>query len=71
MKLPSIKIDAIDHFHAGAIVRVRRILRGLSLRKLAKAMDISAMFLSDLERGKRNWNQERFDKAIKHTTKPK
>jgi hypothetical protein len=41
----------------------------ISLRALAKAMDISAMYLSDLENGKRHWNKVLLDKWI-YSLKP-
>jgi predicted transcriptional regulator len=37
----------------GKTLRFERILRNLSLRELARRVNISAMFLSDLEQGKR------------------
>lgn len=42
----------------GESYRNRRELNGHSLRTVAKRAGISAMYLSDLERGRRNWNPE-------------
>lgn len=39
----------------GQLARKARETRGLSLREMAIKMKISAPFLSDLERGNRNW----------------
>lgn len=51
----------------GLFAREIREKTGKSLRSVAKAMGISAMFLSDLERGNRNWcaaHVEKWRKAI-------
>ena len=42
----------------GAAYRSTRIKRGLSLREVARRMNISAMYLCDLERGRRAWHDE-------------
>lgn len=42
----------------GEFARECREKTGLSLRKLAKRMGVSAPFLSDLERGNRTWSDE-------------
>jgi len=52
----------IDHFRTGQKMKLLRMSKKLSLRKLAKKMKISAPYLSDLERGKRNWNKDRIKK---------
>lgn len=49
--------------------KLRRVREeaGLSLREVARRMDISAPFLSDLERGNRLWNLQKietFERAI-------
>lgn len=52
-------------------LRALREASGLSLRKVARRMGISAPYLSDLERGNRHLNPEilqRFQKAIKNPT---
>ena len=43
----------------GGEMRAQREAEGITLREMAKRMKISAMFLSDMERGKRNWSGER------------
>ena len=50
----------------GAMARLHRAARKLSLRETAIKMGISAAYLSDLETGKRNWTEEtvrKFNKA--------
>lgn len=58
----------IDHRATGAAVRRKRKLVGLSLRELARQIKVSAPFLSDLERGNRNWNEERLAQVEKVLT---
>lgn len=67
MKLPRIRVveDRINHDAAGEKIRQLRLSKKMSLRSLAKKMNMSAPFLSDLERGNRNWSEERFDLAVK------
>jgi predicted transcriptional regulator len=60
MKLPTRNTTQISHAEAGELIRKFRKCRKVSLRSLATALDISAPFLSDLERGRRNWTSERF-----------
>lgn len=52
----------IDHVATGNDVRGERESRGKSLRLVAREVGISAPYLSDLERGRRNWTEELFDK---------
>ena len=52
---PTITSETVDHQAAGAAVRQQRIARGISLRAFARVMEISPSYLSDLERGRRNW----------------
>lgn len=49
------------------ILAAKRIAKKLTLKDLAAKMGISFQYLSDLERGTRNWNAEllrAFNKAI-------
>jgi transcriptional regulator with XRE-family HTH domain len=46
----------INHVATGKQARKVRTSHKISLREIARRMDISAPFLSDLERGRRNWN---------------
>lgn len=57
----------IDPAGVGLIMRKSRIKANVSLRDMAKRMDISAPYLSDLELGRRDWTEEKialFKKAL-------
>lgn len=65
-------LTTIDHAATGATARKERVAAGISLRNMADAMGLSAPYLSDLERGKRNWSavmHARWDLAIRKATK--
>lgn len=64
IELPTNKTTEINHAEAGKRVRALREKSGVSLRQLARDMKLSAPFLSDLERGRRNWSVENFKKAV-------
>lgn len=51
----------------GAKLREYRISVKVSIRTLAKSMDVSAVYISDLERGKRSWSESLIRKHIEHT----
>ena len=51
-------IRVVDHEATGADWRRHREQAGVSLRDLAQTMGVSAPYLSDLERGRRNWSDE-------------
>ena len=58
----------VDHAATGEGFRQQSIKRGLSLRQLSRRMKLSAAYLSDLERGRRNWDAElvvNFAKSLK------
>jgi transcriptional regulator with XRE-family HTH domain len=68
MKLQTQQVEQIDNVATGAMARAKRIKSGKSLRKVATALGFTASFLSDLERGRRNWNADllsRFERAVK------
>jgi transcriptional regulator with XRE-family HTH domain len=53
-------------------LRAERVASGESLNCVASRMKISAPYLSDLERGRRNWSSglvDRFRRALKGTLK--
>jgi transcriptional regulator with XRE-family HTH domain len=50
--------NEIDSVKTGAMFRQERQEQSLSLRELARRTDLSAPYLSDLERGRRNWDDE-------------
>jgi transcriptional regulator with XRE-family HTH domain len=57
----------LDDKKMGAFMRSIRIKSGLSGRELARRMGVSAAYLSDLELGRRGWNEERRAKYRKAT----
>ena len=63
MILPTIKIKEIDHAKAGEMVRERRMAAGMSGKQFAELMGIFPSLLCELEAGRRNWSEERFEKA--------
>ena len=61
-------IKVIDQEVTGVNARIQREAQKLSQRKVAKHMGISTMYLSDLERNRRNWREKLmvlFDNAMK------
>ena len=54
-----------DYRELGAKLRTLREKAGLSLRKVADRLGVSVPYLSDLERGRRNWTEERRDAFLK------
>ncbi len=63
--------QVIDHIATGAKARESREKLNLSLRSVARKMGYSAAFISDLERGRRNWDKpltQNFSKALKTHT---
>lgn len=56
------QVNLIDHVATGKIAMRRRKALGLSLRQASAIMGFSAPFLSDLERGRRNWNPNALEK---------
>jgi DNA-binding XRE family transcriptional regulator len=51
-------VREVDNEATGAEWRMLREQAGVSLRNLAQTMGVSAPYLSDLERGRRNWTEE-------------
>lgn len=49
----------------GERIRELRELKDISLRELAKKIEVSAAFLSDVELGRRNFSEEKFVKLAK------
>jgi DNA-binding XRE family transcriptional regulator len=60
LKLPTKSVPQISHERAGKLIRRLRREHGISQWALADAMNISAPYISDLERGRRNWTAARF-----------
>jgi DNA-binding XRE family transcriptional regulator len=65
LKLPTKSVPQISHVRAGKLIRRVRREHGISQWELADSMNISAPYISDLERGRRNWTAERFHLAAK------
>ena len=65
LKLPTKSVPQISHVRAGKLIRRVRREHSFSQWELAGAMNISAPYLSDLERGRRNWTAGRFYQAAK------
>ena len=65
MKMPFLeyKERRPDHARCSIIIRNARQNAGMSLRTLAAKMEISAPYLSDLELGRRAWNEAKFNQA--------
>ncbi len=65
-----ITLTVVDHDACGIRARWERRQKSISLREVARRMGISAMFLSDLERGNRGWTTalvRKFNKALNQT----
>jgi predicted transcriptional regulator len=62
-----ITVEEVDNIKTGASFRKERLKAGVSLREVARQMGISAAYLSDLERGNRNWTRalaNRYERGI-------
>lgn len=57
LALVTMQVEVPDHVACGMAARRARVASGLSLREVARRMRLSAPFLSDLERGRRNWSE--------------
>jgi predicted transcriptional regulator len=71
--MPLIKTPTtiIDHQSTGRTVRAARKAAGLSLRAVGSRVGLSAPYLSDLEQGRRNWNDELYKRVIVALKQPK
>lgn len=68
MKAVTESVQRINHYETGRKMRLFRESKERSLRSVAEEMGISAAFLSDLERGRRNWSDKlvsQFNLALK------
>ena len=61
-------VEQIDHVATGDAMRVLRKSHRISLRDVARRMKLSAPFVSDLERGRRNWDASRAIAYMKAVT---
>ena len=55
----TVTTQQIDHGRTGMRMRERRASLQISLRSVARELELSAPYVSDLELGKRNWTVER------------
>jgi transcriptional regulator with XRE-family HTH domain len=66
-KVKTVRRIEFQHGETGAAARKVRKRKKVALRSMAKKMGISAAYLSDLERGRRNWNVDlvnRFERGL-------
>lgn len=65
--LPVKRVDemAVDHEKAGENVKNLRTKCGLKMIALANHFGISSPYMSDLEHGKRQWTEDRYNAAMK------
>ena len=66
-KLVTINVAQIDHEETGKRARVEREKVGKTLKNIGDLMVLSESYLSDLERGRRNWSPtliEQFNNAL-------
>lgn len=52
----------IDHVTTGRDARKEREAHGISVREMARHLGLSAPYISDLERGHRNWTEDKVAK---------
>lgn len=68
LKLAKRTVLVIDNLTTGDNARRLRQAKGKSLRTVASKLKFSPAYLSDLERGRRGWNEillERFERALR------
>lgn len=56
-----VQVDEIDHAETGGLFRAKREVHSISLREIARSMRLSPPYISDLERGRRNWTAQLVD----------
>jgi transcriptional regulator with XRE-family HTH domain len=64
MKIPMKTVSVIDHVKAGQAIRSLRVKNSIAQKDLAEAVGIAASQLSDMEQGRRDWTEERFNRAV-------
>jgi transcriptional regulator with XRE-family HTH domain len=55
----TVKRSIVDHTATGQKMRALRVDAKLKLATVAKSMGLTESYLSDLERGRRNWTSDR------------
>ena len=58
-----LKVEMIDHDKTGLLVRNKRKELKLALSVVAGRTELSCSYLSELERGDRNWTEDLFQKV--------
>ena len=66
LQIPTMLVttEEVDHVECGRIVRVARSEKAMTAKRLAELMNVSAAYVCELERGKRNWNIDLYSKAL-------
>jgi transcriptional regulator with XRE-family HTH domain len=71
LEMVSRTVSMIDHQATGQLARDARCAMGAPLREIARRLNCSAAYLSDLELGRRNWTQDKlsaFSAALYEST---
>jgi hypothetical protein len=63
--LKTVEVRKVDNAALGYMMRKLRQTQGVSLRYVARQMDLSAPYVSDMELGRRNWTVERVESFLK------
>lgn len=72
MPVKTVSQLVIDHVRTGDFYRELREKKGLSLRELGEMLNLSIGYISDLERGRRNWDEglaTKFDAILSTSSK--
>lgn len=56
LQTKQVTMIVVDEERTGELARAKRQSWGLSLRDVAKKLDVSFVYLCDLERGRRAWD---------------
>ena len=59
------RVTVIDHITTGEAMRFAREEADLSLRQVAERMGCSTTYVSDLERGRQNWSEQKVEQFLK------
>mgnify|MGYP001589012925 CR=1 FL=1 len=55
----------------GALARERRLKAGVTLREVARRMNLTVAYLSDLELGRRGWRDDLMKRYVKAVESPR
>jgi len=59
------RVDKDEHEKTGSILRGVRNRNAVNASRMAKMLGVSAQYLSDLELGRRNWNNELAEEYVR------